>query len=74
MRNEDVVQEVRVAYTTANEVVGKPQQIKLPFPCKVDINSWEIVALAHDPLVQVTDAAGAQHTQLLSILPCCQPH
>lgn len=44
--HQDVVQEVRKAYHHSPKVFGKPQRIKLPFKCHLDIPEWEVMNFA----------------------------
>jgi hypothetical protein len=41
--HQAVVQEIRKSYSQSPAVIAKPQRIKLPFKCKVDISDWEVM-------------------------------
>lgn len=58
--HQNVVQEIRKAYSQATQTLSKPQRIKLPFKCKQDIVDWEVMNF---PGIEIedgvyTDAAG----------------
>ena len=59
-----VVQDIRKVYSAKPEIIGKPQKIKLPFQCELDILHQELQLFNGDELV----SAGAGSQQYFSLL------